>query len=1205
MLSLLPLLPLLAGATPIETAKVQDDWVVLGEVPVFGQTDPDGRKEPVRNVQLKFPASVTSPPEITEAFDYAGGRVALNNWGNFDHIYWGQGGWQEFRAMRERALANIAAGKAVPWKVKAILFTRTDLLKTDKNGVLTAHDSVMFDDDITLVLESFVRMEALVEAFSEGAVDLKIDYSIERDPITAEYANQPFVWNEQLASLGFYQARFNYGDYDSVLSTFAAADADVLYGGQGMYSNGASHKVVLYSNGAERAGEINHTERLLTKFYETVRTAAIEHGYGTSYQPLLPSPEDGLAMGYSRDGMGYAGMFGWLRDYGRLFLTAGLWKEIASDTPIDYRAAFDRLKPYSGEKIRWGDISADPWSGMPLVSYGDIAKQIGADSLNIEVFESTLMINPVGGTYRTPMKPRGQGGDTMLNNHLDLSREAVARIGYGDRDLLFIRPDLADFVIRHLGDHPAGSPPPANVMGVVFARRVPLVVVDTKLSNDTLAEANLVSYGSEKTGIGVFTKGIVERGDPVSIRFGTDIADARFTVADSNGNGITLSNGELQLPTQEAATHVLKAMAALPSGERIERFFVVRVVDPISIDRFGYWEGRLMANVTNYGPERQISVDVQLPSGWSAEPIREMVPSYYSGSFEVVPRLPSGPLGTGGATLSVSVPGRQPAIARTALQAGSGDTLVRNTFEAGTEGWDAPRWDSGTYTVVRSSPPNETNNFLSIADGGGARFGRVTAYGRVLADGRSDPEFAGYSVEDYPYVNLKLKSDGKAPLALTFMVNGRRFVAMITGEPEQRMAGGSLLDRVKFVPDGTWQQISYNLAEALPGSQGRRFVTEIAFGDPRQMVTNPFRSSRVNQHLVDDFEISKAAAEGAVTTDPDAEINLIGDLNSPDPYLQALAIAKATGTPEEMVIIRQRLRSEDNTVRVNAAAALTRIKDPESIPALLDASRLERVPYPAVMMVRALAFQDTPESWAGLKTVIRQGRAEELSVAEAARLMGEKNDPSFIEDLSILITARSWSARRAGAMAMGSLPTDPGAQMLMTYLLEVDPMVRLRVAQMARVDVDPVGRRMEWGSVNDLSNIVRAYSYAALTKSADPLLRSRGYAGLKEDDPEIRMIVASALRTAPQESHVAPLMALLSDPVPAVRAAAVTSLMQMPGARSFSDMSVLNGEYAEEVLYPLLDAARERKIELPRAMLDRLATHRNPLIRDRVKELIR
>ena len=43
MLSLLSLLPILAGA-PQAAPATQEDWMVLGEVQVLGQTDPDGRK---------------------------------------------------------------------------------------------------------------------------------------------------------------------------------------------------------------------------------------------------------------------------------------------------------------------------------------------------------------------------------------------------------------------------------------------------------------------------------------------------------------------------------------------------------------------------------------------------------------------------------------------------------------------------------------------------------------------------------------------------------------------------------------------------------------------------------------------------------------------------------------------------------------------------------------------------------------------------------------------------------------------------------------------------------------------------------------------------------------------------------------------------------------------------------------------------------
>ena len=155
-------------------------------------------------------------------------------------------------------------------------------------------------------------------------------------------------------------------------------------------------------------------------------------------------------------------------------------------------------------------------------------------------------------------------------------------------------------------------------------------------------------------------------------------------------------------------------------------------------------------------------------------------------------------------------------------------------------------------------------------------------------------------------------------------------------------------------------------------------------------------------------------------------------------------------------------------------------------------------------------------------------------------------------------------------------------------------MVRMAVARTARPDVDLVARRMEWASVNDLSNVVRGHSYAALTRSADPLKRSRGYAGLREEDPEIRRIIADSLGMRPMESHVTPLQGLLSDPVPMVRAAALGSLLQMPYPRTFSEMSVLAGETNDEVLYHLLDAARLKKLELPRSMLERLAKPSEP-----------
>jgi len=1199
---MLSLLPLVVGVSLAPPAGTQDDWVTFGEIKALGQTDSDGRHETGRTVAIKFPKEFGQPIDSTlPGFAYDGGRVLLNKWGNLDRVYWGSGGWAELKDLYAKAQERIAAGSAHVWKVKAIVFTRTDLLHRDEHGVLVPQDSFLTEPEITLVLESFARFEAFVEAASGGAVDIQTSFSLEHDPYTKAYDTAvDFAKPSELADR-FYSARVNRGEFDSIMCVLTAAEAQIARGGvTDGWTNGTTQSRILFANGAEEGTRMRHTEELVRQFLEQVRATAAKWGYGVGYAPMLPEVDEGRASGYSIDSMGYSGAFGWLRDYVRFLVSSGMWATVGNRTEPDYVAAFEKSKTYSGTLIRWGDVGVDPLGNLPVLTSADIAQRMGVISFAVHGNGPTLLFLPPQGEYRTPIKRAEDPSDTMLNNQLCLDREAMARIGYGDRDLLFVRWDLADFVIRHLGDHAAGTPPPANVMGSLQVGDVRLVVLDTKLSNDTLSEVNLIDAGDARTGIAVLGKGVYDTGEPISMRFSAEVPDARFAVTNSDGNGVMYSNGVLQLDSTVPGVHFLKAIAALPSGERIERPFVVRLLAPVSIDNLMYQRGTLVGTMTNNGPARTAAIDLQLPSGWDsdwAQPTRNFA------AFETVPIrvsvVPSTGAGTGpfGVTMSASVSGSPAATARATIAHPTADNLVENRFEVGVEGWDAYRWDGAGWTV--SSEDGDGSKALAIRDAGGARWGKVTAYGKYLENGQPDSTFSGYSLSDYPYVNFSFKSDSKAPLAITFTISGVRRIAMLTGnvnDPES-------LRRVAFVPDGTWQKISYNLLEALGGQSGL-YVTDIAIGDPRVFEANIYQTASVHTHWVDDFRISKTPGEISGKTDEDTELHPVGDMSSTDPYLRAVGAARAQASAQNLTLLRGLLKETDNVVRLNAAAAFARIKDADSIPTIIEAAMLERVPYPAVMLVRALAFQNTPETWAAIQAIIRQGRGEEMSISEAAQQMGATKDPKSIEGISILLTSRSWTTRRDGVRALSSIPTDPAALMMMTFLMEVDPMVRLAVAENARVDVDPVGKRMEWGSINDRSSLVRAYDYVALTKSSDALMRSRGYAGIREDDIDIRRVIAASLRLNPLESHVTPLLSLISDPSPEVRAEAVESLFAMPGQRSFSEISVLAGENQDEVLYPLLDAARAKKVELPRSMLERLLRHRNPLIRDTVKGLL-
>src|SRR5688572_24761188 len=428
MLSLLPLLPLLAGAPQIEPATVQDDWMVLGEVQVFGQTDPDGRTEPARTVQLKFPKNVAEPANFDgPAFDYKGGKVLLNEWGNLGRVHWAGDGWAEVRALREKAQQAIAAGSAVPWKVKAILMTRSDFLQKDPNGVLVIQDNVMLDEEVTLLLESFVRMEALVEAYSGGAVDVQVDYSIERDPIVNEYETPQVSWSPELAEFYFYRARYNRGDYDSVISAYTGAEADIrnpsVTRGK---SNGAVQSTVLFSNGREGHGNLWHTEQLLRQFLEGVRVSAFDWGYGAEYATLLPLADSGVSAGYVNSENGYPGAFAWLKDYARSIVPPTMWQKVRNRTLPDYTNSYSLMKSYDGQLKRWGDVASDPWAGLPLITAQDVATRIGATSIAVQEREANVLFLPEGGHYRTPMKSSMDVRDAMFNNQLNSEREGIA-----------------------------------------------------------------------------------------------------------------------------------------------------------------------------------------------------------------------------------------------------------------------------------------------------------------------------------------------------------------------------------------------------------------------------------------------------------------------------------------------------------------------------------------------------------------------------------------------------------------------------------------------------------------------------------------------------------------------------------------------------------------------------------------------------------
>jgi HEAT repeat protein len=1183
-----------------------DDWVTLGEVSFFGQTDPDSRKVAERKVPIRFPAAPLPPLDDSKPhLEWGGWKIQINEWGNLGRVYRSNGGWDEFKALWEDSQKRIQSGRTTVWKCKAVLFKRTSVVYKSPAGVLDLQRGFMSDSDVTFCLETFARYKACVEAFTGGAVNVQITASIEDEPVLGSYENAD-TWSLHPYEAGdnYLRGRFNRGDFDCILYMYPPGTTrSFSFGGTIGRTNNATQAYVILSPGREGGGRVGHTEAMVHEWYHQVEDTYSKWGYGGFGGSDLPGLHNAQQNGYTTDQAGYTGWFSWLRDLMTFSVRQGMWAKLKNREEPDWVAVRSQTHRSDGATYRWDDVKDDPWAKLPYLTGADLAKRIGADSVAFKIGESQVLVQVQGARTRTAYLPQIDSEDVSLNNELNFGREAMAHVGVGGKDLIFARFDLADVVAAGL---PAGK---TNALGYVNVDSRMMVVFETSGLGEPRCELNALDLGS---GITVTGPGEYVRGQDPAVGFAAT-AGARFSVTTLDGTAVIYDQGRLKHQSENA--EVLTVVAAAEDGRRTERLFVVRPTDPIrlKLDGATRMSGTTLAltlTVKNGQQPLTAAMTSTLPQGWSLSGLATGI-TLGPGEVKTIGAKLSCPEGAADGPyrieIAASAAGSPPITTGLEVHRFTAPTLLANDFEQGANGWDAPRGDRGGWTA-KPVDGGVRGKALMLGDGGGTRWGRVNAFGGYLPNGSPDPKFEGYDVGAYPYLDFHLRTESESNFAIVVTLStGKRFVAMITGPYQEQWGESSQLPRVKFVPNGRWQRIVYDLAAALKDAAGPgpHTVVDIGFGDSRQFSSNQTPGPDSEVRYVDDFRITRTAdvSQNTTTDDRDEELSLTASPASPKSSHRARAAAGLNDAePSLMTAVRGLIRDSDAGVRLNAATAYGRVKDPIAVPVLAEAFKLEREPSVSVALARALEFQDTPEAWAALKAGVTGG-PEDNGRGAAAMALARHGDADAPPTISLLLASRSWVARREGAKALASIPTDAAQRMLMIFLMEVDPMVRIEVAKGAKPDIEPVGRRMEWGSINDLSNVVRGYDYAALTRSSDAVLRSRGYAGLKEPDSDIRRIIAEELGNDPREYHVQTLLGVLSDPNPEVRAAAVRSLLKMPGKRDFSEMSVLSGEDYEEVIVPLLEAAKDRKLEMPKAMLERLCEHRNETVRRMATEL--
>jgi HEAT repeat protein len=456
-------------------------------------------------------------------------------------------------------------------------------------------------------------------------------------------------------------------------------------------------------------------------------------------------------------------------------------------------------------------------------------------------------------------------------------------------------------------------------------------------------------------------------------------------------------------------------------------------------------------------------------------------------------------------------------------------------FEIKPDGKTASRVSARGGMLVADAQDADRGDVLSLRTVGVVRAGSA-----LLAGRRGGP--ALFDAQTHPYLSFFVRSQSAEPMNLTLISaeNGQETKVRLFGRwPVPAEGSSDTAKELVLSGEPGWKQAVLDLRKLGVGKVSALYLTSNELA-----VYWPTRQAAAPTVFLDDLAVSKntpgpeSPLEDPALPEPDVQ--------SPEALGRAFFAASATEANGGAALLIGLLKDPEDVVRLNAARAFQRIKSPEAEAGLGDLVRnLE--PRIAEAALEALAFQDTPSAWALVKRAIEIGPFDYTRVF-AARAFGKKKDPKSLATLSLMLTSKSWQGRMAGAEAIGAVEPQPLPLVLMAFLMETDPAVRLAATRGAWVADDDVCRRLLWSAVNDPSDEIRAWSCLKLIQSGKPQFANEGLKGVRDESAGMRLRLLELFREAPSEAFRPALRLAVTDSSPVVRAMALRAFATLPGA---------------------------------------------------------
>lgn len=481
---------------------------------------------------------------------------------------------------------------------------------------------------------------------------------------------------------------------------------------------------------------------------------------------------------------------------------------------------------------------------------------------------------------------------------------------------------------------------------------------------------------------------------------------------------------------------------------------------------------------------------------------------------------------------------------------------------------------------------------VSVVLGTDPNHGAMVSYTETgrFRQARAQTWFAETSLASRPILSFWVKTKSREPIAVTVdgdsgwsgVVVGRRDELPSQWGPQ----GGEPLFSTSIEPNDTWQQVEVDLSKVA-----KRPIDWLAIGTPIGSQSIDRRSSDPIQYDFADFKlIDKPEGMPASSEVPTGKIDSADELDRARYALRA--------SQDELLVL---LKDVSDQVRLNAAARFQTIKHAAAEPLL---GELARTGNPRVVKVAidALLFQGTPTAKAEIRKALDNGPFD-WNRALAARALAADKSPELAGSFSALFAAKGWRERVEGARALGMLKGEESMAILMSFLLNADPAVRLAATQSADINAEIVQRRVQYTAVNDPIDAVRAASYILLLDAPTPQLRDEGRKGVKDDGVRVRIEVLEAIASHSRAEDRPAVLGALSDKVPTVRAVALFALSKLPGDVTEQDLSPVLKEEYPVVQLELMAFANAKKLTLPADTVELLKKSIDPQVRKKATAL--